>query len=83
MSGVQSVTRKAWLPSSQSFQRKRDEMSHLDSLVHSALATSTTLYDRANALQILFQESGQIDDLDEEVSLHREALKLRPGSYPD
>jgi len=44
---------------------------------------STSLNDLANALQTRFEQRGASNDLDEAISLHREALLLRPASHPD
>ncbi|KIJ90397.1 hypothetical protein K443DRAFT_549293, partial [Laccaria amethystina LaAM-08-1] len=44
---------------------------------------STSLNNLANALQDRFERRGAPNDLDEAMSLHREALLLRPAPHPD
>jgi hypothetical protein len=44
---------------------------------------SGSLNNLANALQTCFKRRGASNDLDEAISLHREALLLRPAPHPD
>jgi hypothetical protein len=44
---------------------------------------STSLNNLADALQTRFEQRGASNDLDEAISLHREALLVRPAPHPD
>jgi len=44
---------------------------------------SQSLNNLAIALQTRFEQGGQQNDLDDSISMHRQALELRPLSHPD
>jgi hypothetical protein len=44
---------------------------------------SSSLNDRANTVLTRYEQSGRIEDLEDVITFHREALTLRPPGHPD